>query len=45
MWVRQVTVHAQVQLQINSLVEAVMEWVVRKPIYLIDFATYAVPPE
>ena len=41
----QVTVHAEVQLQARRLFEGLLEWVVQKPIYLVDFATFDVPAE
>ena len=41
----QVAVHAEIQLQARRLCEGLMESIVQKPIYLVDFATFEVPAE
>ena len=43
--VPQVTVHAEIQLHARRLFEGLVEWIVQKPIYLVDFATFDVPTE
>ena len=45
MWWPQVTVHAEIQLQARRLFEGLVEWIVQKPIYLVDFTTFDVPAE
>lgn len=41
----QVAVHAELQLQARRLFEGLFGAIVQKPIYLVDFAPFAVPAE